>query len=107
MIASKHSKKWTPREMSRLLRMKSDVGCIACCLEDGNKRPMEEAHHILRGTKRMGHWFTLPLCKPCHANCHNGTHDHDQQIHYWVVVQHALKLSDELPPSKVFKRIAA
>lgn len=40
-------------------------GCIACRMEGYGFRPAA-VHHILRGTVRMGHKFTLPLCDPGH-----------------------------------------
>ena len=40
-------------------------GCIACWME-GRRGVPAAVHHILRGTVRMGHKFTLPLCDPGH-----------------------------------------
>lgn len=37
-----------------------DWGCIAC-RKDGNYR-QADAHHILRGGRRIGHMHTIPLC---------------------------------------------
>lgn len=45
-------------------------GCVACGIdgtltksEDGVYEPVRpEVHHILRGGRRVGHLFTLPLC---------------------------------------------
>lgn len=39
-------------------------GCVACW-KDGKSRPAA-VHHILKGGRRMGHLFTLPLCDPGH-----------------------------------------
>lgn len=41
------------------------LGCIACLLDGMLPRPTA-VHHILRGGRRMGHLFTLPLCDPGH-----------------------------------------
>lgn len=41
------------------------LGCIACIL-DGVPPRATAVHHILRGGRRIGHLFTLPLCDPGH-----------------------------------------
>lgn len=41
------------------------LGCIACLL-DGVPPRATAVHHILRGGRRIGHLFTLPLCQPGH-----------------------------------------
>lgn len=41
------------------------LGCIACLL-DGVLPRATAVHHILRGGRRIGHLFTLPLCDPGH-----------------------------------------
>ena len=40
-------------------------GCIACRM-DGRGVVPPAVHHILRGGRRMGHLFSLPLCDPGH-----------------------------------------
>ena len=40
-------------------------GCIACHM-DGHGFTPPAVHHILRGGRRIGHLFTLPLCDPGH-----------------------------------------
>ncbi len=40
-------------------------GCIACII-DGNPTRPTAVHHILRGGRRLGHLYTLPLCDPGH-----------------------------------------
>jgi hypothetical protein len=40
-------------------------GCIACRL-DGVPPRETAVHHILRGGRRIGHLFSLPLCDPGH-----------------------------------------
>jgi hypothetical protein len=42
-------------------------GCVACWL-DGMGRVEPCVHHILRGGRRMGHLFTLPLCGAHHQH---------------------------------------
>lgn len=58
------SKKWrpaTPEELTHLEYVKS-FPCICC-----NKPPISEANHLTEG-KRLGHYFTYPLCKSCHTD---------------------------------------
>lgn len=40
-------------------------GCIACRL-DGHGVVPPAVHHMLRGGRRIGHLFSLPLCQPGH-----------------------------------------
>ena len=104
---------WTKAERARADRMAIVIGCVYCCLESGDSElqgrhgTSENRHHIISGNKRMGHWWTLPVCIRHHADCHNGTYKHAQQIDTWLKVQHALGLSDELPPTKVIPRRVA
>lgn len=42
-----------------------EYGCIACILDGHWPRPAA-VHHILRGGRRMGHMYTIPLCDPGH-----------------------------------------
>lgn len=104
MIWSRNAKPWTKAETARADRMAEEIGCVFCWLEQGQHGQCDHRHHIISGNKRMGHRFTLPVCARHHADCHNGTFNHARQIHAWVVVQRALKLSDDLPKSKIFKR---
>jgi len=41
------------------------LGCSACA---SIEIPMiaHECHHLLAGNRRMGHWFTIPLCMGHH-----------------------------------------
>ena len=106
MIWHANQKPWTKAEKARAARMALEIGCIFCWLDEGERVPCDHRHHIISGNKRMGHWFTLPCCTRHHADCHNGTFSHAVQIDRWLKTQHALKLSDELPKSKIFKREA-
>lgn len=53
------------REESAWMASIVALGCIACLLDGVPPRPTA-VHHILRGGRRMGHLFTLPLCDPGH-----------------------------------------
>jgi hypothetical protein len=103
VIWSRNTKPWTKAEKARADRMAVEIGCAFCWLE-GNRRNCDHRHHIIDGNKRMGHWYTLPVCEDDHVKCHNGTYSHLVQIHTWLKVQHAMNLSDELPPSKILPR---
>lgn len=103
MIWHANAERWTKDELARAERMADEIGCIFCGL-NGDMGPCAVRHHIISGNKRMGHWYTLPCCQKHHADCHNGTFSHAVQIDRWLKVQHLLGLSDELPPSKIYKR---
>lgn len=42
-------------------------GCVACLIDRVPPRPAE-VHHILRGGRRIGHLFTIPLCPGHHRD---------------------------------------
>jgi Recombination enhancement, RecA-dependent nuclease len=42
----------------------TQLGCIVCLMTGRGPTPAEP-HHMLRGGRRMGHLFTIPLC-PIH-----------------------------------------
>ena len=41
------------------------LGCVACASIDV-VMPAQECHHLLYGNRRMGDWFTIPLCMGHH-----------------------------------------
>jgi hypothetical protein len=52
-------------EQARIERMLL-LGCVACAAIGVVNHHMIECHHILDGGRRMGHRFTIPLCKGHH-----------------------------------------
>ena len=42
------------------------LGCVACAMLFDLPVVAQECHHILECGRRMGHWFTLPLCRGHH-----------------------------------------
>lgn len=63
MIWHRNAVKPTKEEAERTRRMLL-LGCI-CCGQFGIYRHAEN-HHIVEGNKRVGHWYTLPLCAGHH-----------------------------------------
>ena len=62
MGPSKPPNKAEKERMDKLSRMP----CPAC-LDVGYRYYVPvQIHHLLRGNKRMGHWWTLPLCEGHH-----------------------------------------
>ena len=41
------------------------LGCVCCAWFD-LPSPAVEVHHLLSGGRRMGDWFTIPLCRSHH-----------------------------------------
>lgn len=105
-MMSRNQPKWTKAEKARADRMAELIGCIFCALS-GDKGRCDNRHHIIRGNKRLGHWYTLPVCLDHHKACHNGTYSYAEQMDTWLKVQHALGLSDELPSTKILARRVA
>lgn len=52
------------------------LGCCACAVLGIPNHLQIECHHILDGGRRMGHRFTIPLCK----GHHQGYFTADQQL---------------------------
>lgn len=120
----KHSTgKPTEAEDRRISRMML-LGCAACAhLEIWVVA--QECHHILQGNKRLGHWYTIPLCKGHHRGIWNlsqqivipegdrvsisdgrkaFTRVYPPEKQLWIEVQHRLRLSTDWPESKVLPR---
>jgi Recombination enhancement, RecA-dependent nuclease len=116
-VISRNMPRATAYEARRINRMKAEIGCICCLLRTGVQNYHVEVHHIVRGNKRLGHWYTLPLCRSHHrirgvggifTSVADGSKAfnkiHGTQLDLWVKVQHMLELSDELPATKVLPR---
>jgi hypothetical protein len=54
-------KKPITRDESAHLAAIKHLPCIIC-----HRPPISEAHHITQCGRRLGHYFTLPLCIDCH-----------------------------------------
>lgn len=61
----------TKRDLARFDALHR-IGCI-CCRKAGSGYSSPDVHHILSGSRRMGHQFTLPLCPWHHRYPSNGT----------------------------------
>ena len=55
----------TKREAERIDSFRN-VGCIACRATLGLFNSQYDVHHIVRANRRLGHWFTIPLCPQHH-----------------------------------------
>lgn len=111
--------KYEQERMEAMLRL----GC--CCCAQLNLWCVAECQHIVEGSKRLGHWYTLPIC-PGH---HRGVWSDDQvevippamrvaisdgskvfdklygtQRQLWFKVQKRLGLMAVWPSSKVLPR---
>jgi len=131
MIAHKNYVRPTLEENRRITLMLK-MECVCCAIEpSGWPHEKPRCHHIVEGNKRLGHWFTLPICDGHHQGdwtyeqrsfrlaCKLGmlqapvslaqgsklfTAYYGTQRELWLKVQHMLGLSDELPRSKIYKR---
>lgn len=65
MIAHKNYRPPTKYEAERIERM-LELGCPCCAWAKYFIREHIECHHIVEGAKRLGHWFTLSLCRGHH-----------------------------------------
>lgn len=110
----------TAYEQKRINRMKAEIGCICCLLRTGVQNYHVEVHHIVQGNKRLGHWWTVPLCPSHHrirgtggifTSIADGSKAfkaiHGTELDLWLKCQHMLELPDELPTTKVVPRRVA
>lgn len=51
----------TAAQLTRFRKLR-ELGCIACRLDGNPSEDAPEIHHLLAGTKRIGHDATIPLC---------------------------------------------
>lgn len=105
----------TQREQARF-DMFPALGCICCLLRFGTTNLSYDVHHIISGGRRLGHWWSLPLCPQHHrykgtgpwTSIANGSKAfsriHGTELDLWLKVQHILNLDDEFPPSKIVPR---
>jgi hypothetical protein len=56
------------KESKYILKIKN-MPCGVC-----GSPPPSDAHHILENSRRISHFATIPLCKSCHQDNHNGIH---------------------------------
>jgi hypothetical protein len=116
----------TQAESNRIARMMR-LGCCACaCLE--MPYIAEECHHILEGNTRLGHWYTIGLCRGHHRGCWTDEQieaiDPDYRVAIsdgrkvftlvypaerilWETTQDRLKLPKLWPVSKILPRSVA
>lgn len=119
----KHSTGKPTKEEAQRIKLIMSMSCAVCALHgDVSKRALE-CHHIVRGGRRLGHWYTLQLCKGHHQGqwdrknpqpaqvaisdgrqafrrAHGGLDD----LGIWQRLQVILGMDDSLPPSKILPR---
>jgi hypothetical protein len=100
------------------------LGCV-CCAKLGIPYANVECHHLLSGGKKMGHWFTIPLCAGHHQGYFTALQKklipakqrvaissgskafariYGTQRELWARVQKRLKLPAVWPSSKILPR---
>lgn len=55
------SRKHQLKAESDRIRQFQRIGCIAC-RKDGRENVPYDVHHLTDGGRRLGHWYTIPLC---------------------------------------------
>jgi len=75
----------TKYEHARIDAMRH-LGCVACAILGVPNLNQLELHHILSGGVRMGHWFTLFLCR--------GHHQGDWSQLGWIRPKKRVAISD-------------
>jgi len=108
----------TKRERARITRILA-LTCVYCALSGDFRKRDVENHHIVRGNKRLGHWYTLQVCVGHHrgqwtdqairVGIASGRHALKEAYGYdelelWQRQQIVLGLDDALPPTKIVPR---
>jgi hypothetical protein len=113
-------KKMEAERITRMMRL----GCCACAHLQ-LPVPAQECHHILHGNKRLGHWYTIPLCRGHHQGdwrelslvlldkervaISDGrkafTAVYPSERELWERVQRRLKLPTSWPQSKIYHKV--
>lgn len=65
-VKAKPGKRAPKAEEARWMDEIVAYGCVACRMDNPLRVTPPAVHHILRGGRRIGHRFTLPLCDPGH-----------------------------------------
>lgn len=113
----------TKYESQRITAMMR-LGCV-CCAQLGIWNPAVEVHHIVEGNRRLGHWYSLPICVAHHRGIwsselvelippdlrvaiSDGSKMFEKQYgterDLWMKVQARLKLPSIWPTSKILPR---
>ena len=95
MISGRNARPPTKYEAERIEALRV-LGCSACAFLGVPNLNNLELHHILEGGRRMGHWFTIFLCR--------GHHQGDWSIPqlHWITRDQRVAISDG---RKAFTRI--
>lgn len=119
MIWHRNAVQATPQELARndLLR---GMHCMCCALKGDFTKKAIELHHIKQGNNRLGHLYTIPLCRAHHrgqrgekgakgAYVHGGMKAFRKEFGYddlqlWQKLQVAMGLDDSLPTTKILPR---
>jgi Recombination enhancement, RecA-dependent nuclease len=62
MHSTRQPTKYERERMEAMMKL----GCAACAYLFALPVVAQECHHILSGGRRMGHWYTIPLCRGHH-----------------------------------------
>lgn len=126
MIMHRNMVRPSKDEQTRITLIMS-MSCVVCALHGDFSRRRLECHHIVRGGKRLGPWYTLQICAGHHRGvwlpsetllpqyqvaisdgrkafraAHGGLDD----LGIWQRQQVVLGYDDALPPSKIYRREA-
>lgn len=86
----------TKSEQARIERMLI-MGCAACAAIGVQNHHLIECHHILDGGRRMGHRFTIPLCKGHHQGAFTAA-----QLHTLTETERASIAGGRKPFNRMF-----
>lgn len=100
MVTYRGMPKASKEELAHLERVRA----LPCCMcLPGEQNSITEAHHILSGGRRLGHFFVIPLCKgKHHENVHLLRGEATQQL--WRQVNATLGITRDWPASKIIPR---
>jgi len=98
MVAYAGMKRATADELAHLAAVKQ----LPCCLcLTGMQRTRTEVHHLIRGNKRLGHFYVLPYCRAHHATAQYHK-QHEKAL--WQKLNDQLGIVRAWPVSKILSR---
>jgi hypothetical protein len=89
-----------PRATPDELAFMAVVKLLPCCNCRAQKS-RTEVHHIVRGNRRLGHFYVLPYCRECHRTAYKRTRREKQ---LWEKLITSMGATHEWPTSKIVSR---
>jgi len=99
MVGYAGKPKASSEEREHMARVKRLPCCV--CLPEEQSSPTE-VHHITEGSRRLGDFYVLPLCRKHHENVHLLRNGATRQL--WAELNKTLGVNRSWPQTKILPR---